>query len=342
MRFPEMSNEQRRQLIDAQQAFKLWREADQEFRRGYPPLYRGFRATMRWKRVEGKEYLYRGDKSLGARAPETERIKAEYTEQRTKLRARLTKLAGRLEEMRRVNRALGLGRVPGIAARVLHRLDAEGLLGKQVFVAGTHSLYAYEARAGIFFDGNLTSTQDIDFLWDTRQRFTFLQQGLHEQGVLGLLQQVDGTFRKVSTYNAANDDPYMVDLIRPAHKNEGFVALPRITRRPDDLDPAAIRGLQWLVNAPKFEEVVIGEDGRPAMLVCIDPRAFALHKLWLSKLPERGRAGRRDAAQANAVAAVALRYMDLKFSKKDLSAIHGDLLAGIPQLSKAAKELELS
>jgi len=44
-----------------------------------------------------------------------------------------------------LNRASNLGRMPTTAARIFRKLDAEGLLGKHLFVVGTNSLYAYEA-----------------------------------------------------------------------------------------------------------------------------------------------------------------------------------------------------
>jgi hypothetical protein len=339
MKFPELSNEQRRQLVDAQQTFRVWREADQDFRHGYPPLYKGYRANMRWKPVNGKDYLYRGAKSLGARSPENERIKAEYTDQRTKLRTRLTKLEKRLEEMRPVNRAMGLGRVPDIAARVLRRLDSAGLLGKHLFVVGTHALYAYESRTGVLFDADLTSTTDIDFLWDARQRFSFLMQDVKVRGLLGLLQQVDPTFQTLDAFRAANNDPYLVDAVRPEQQHEGFKPAPSITPRAGDLEPAAIKGLQWLINAPKLEEVAIGEDGRPLLISCVDPRVFALHKHWIAKQALRGRQRKRDAEQAAAVAALAMNYMALKFGKADLKGFPTQLLEGAEELTKSARRL---
>jgi hypothetical protein len=244
----------------------------------------------------------------------------------------LTKLDRALDGMNKINRAMNLGRVPDIAARVLSKLDSEDLLGRNVLVAGTHSLYAYEARAGILFDGELTATKDIDLLFDARQRFTFVMQEVRERGFIGLLKQVDGTFKKVRGYNAANDDPYVVDLIRPEKKNEGASRDPEVSLNPGDLQPAPIRGLQWLQNAPRFEEVVIGENGRPVLIVCADPRAFALHKLWLSKQPERGAARRRDALQAVAVAAVAHDYLGMKFDRKEPMALPGPLLDGMGEL----------
>jgi hypothetical protein len=338
MKLRELSNEQRRQLVDAQQAFKIWREADQEFRHGYPPLYKGYRATMRWKPIGGRQYLYRGDKSLGLRSPDTERIKAEYADQRTKLRTRLTRLENRLDEMRPVNRAMGLGRVPDIAARVLRRLDREGLLGKHLFVAGTHALFAYEARTGVLFEGELTATTDIDLLWDARQRFTFLMKDVRERGVLGLLQQVDKTFRKHNSYSAANDDPYLVDFIRPEERTEGFRSPPALTELESDLEPAAIKGLQWLLNARKFEDIAIGEDGSPLLVSCVEPLVFSLHKLWVSKQFGRGAQARRDAAQAVAVAAMAETYLGLKIDNKSLKGLPNQLLAGSVELAKAVRE----
>ena len=63
--------------------FEAWREADREFRHSY-------RGALRWKTINGTQYLYRTfgkiGNSLGPRSPELEKVKADYTEQRTKLR----------------------------------------------------------------------------------------------------------------------------------------------------------------------------------------------------------------------------------------------------------------
>ena len=169
MSFAELDNEQRRQLIDATQAFEAWRAAAQEFRHSY-------QGAMYWRTSKGKDYLGRkyGQvwESLGARSPETERVKADYTEARSRLRQRLTRLAQRLDRMAPVNRALRLGRMPLTPARILRKLDEAGLLGRQLIVVGTNSLYAYEARSGVLLDAALTATTDIDLLIDARQRLS--------------------------------------------------------------------------------------------------------------------------------------------------------------------------
>ena len=69
MNFYELSSEQRRQLIDAQQTFEVWRDATREFAHSY-------RGSMHWRNVGGKQYLARkyGNSwhGLGARSAETD------------------------------------------------------------------------------------------------------------------------------------------------------------------------------------------------------------------------------------------------------------------------------
>jgi hypothetical protein len=332
MHIIELSGDQRRQLINAKQAFGAWRATKKEFEHSY-------RGEMRWRTVSGHEYLSRKYgkvwHQVGRRSPETERIKEDYTRSRTAIRARLTKLDKHLEDMRAINRAMGLGRVPDIAAKVLRKLDDKNLLGRQVSVAGIHALYAYEARAGVIFDRNLTATTDIDFLWDARARFTFLMQDVYQRGVMGLLQQVDPSFRKTRSYRAENADAYLVELIRPPKTDEIAKGL-QISATKDDLEPTAIEGLEWIVNSPKLEEIVMGDDGRPLLICCVDPRVFALHKLWLSRRPLREPLkAKRDEMQAIAVAAVAKKFMGLKFDRRYLSAIPTALLEGVEDLQRA-------
>jgi hypothetical protein len=331
MQFAELSNDQRRQMIDAKQAFEPWREAYREFRHSY-------RGSMRWKTIKGAEYLYRKrgsvETSIGRRSTETEKIKEDYIEQRTRLRQRGTRLEQRLKSMEKINRAFGLGRMPITAARVLRKLDEVGLLGRQLFVVGTHSLYAYEARAGVVLDGGLTATTDVDLLIDARQHMSLaIAEDVRPEGVLGLLRRVDKSFERSADYRAINDEGYSVDLIAPMRRNEATAPDIRLGDSDDDLVAASILGLQWLLNAPKFEEVIVGGDGRPLWVCCIDPRAFALHKFWMSKRDDREPAKRRrDAAQAHAVTSLATDYLSMKFNAKDLTALPLDLV-------KCAKDL---
>lgn len=336
MNLSEMNGEQRRQMIDAKQVFEAWRAADQDFRHK-------FRGSMRWRRVNGAEYLYRiagrVEKSMGRRTAETERIKDEYTEQRARIRQRRGRLAERLKGMDRLNRAYGIARMPTTAAAVLRALDAAGLLGKQLHLVGTHSLYAYEARTGVLLGGDLTATQDVDLLLDARQRLSIvMREDLAPEGLLGLLRSVDRSFARRDDFRAVNDEGYLVDLIAPFRKSEASMKALRLGDSDGDLAAASILGLEWLINAPKLEEVVIGADGRPLWVSCIDPRAFALHKFWVSKQNSREPIKRRrDVLQARAVAVLAADYMGLEFKAKDLTALPLEMVRVATELVASAR-----
>lgn len=88
------------------------------------------------------------------------------------------------------------------------------------------------------------------------------------------------------------------------------------------LEGAAIGGLVWLVNAPKFEAIVIDERGYPVRVATIDPRVFALHKSWVAAREDRDPLKtRRDLAQAKAVAVLATKYLRLSFDHGELSEL---------------------
>ena len=341
MELAELTNEQRRQLIDVKQAFDVWRSAQRQFANSY-------KGTLRWKKSKDHEYLYRTvyrgtleiSKSLGRRSPRTEKIKEDYTNSRTRLRQRLTKLQTRLKGMARINRALRLNRVPSTEARILSVLDREGLLGKQIFVVGTNALFAYELMAGILFPGDLLATKDMDLLWDHRPRLSLVVTDVETHGVLGILREVDSSFKPAAqrSFRAENDQGYLVDLIRPQEADLRLNAPEKIGQSEEDLYAVGIQGLQWLVNAPKVEETVIGSDGMPILMSCIDPRAFALHKLWVSRRSDRSPAQRpRDVAQAAAIAALVSAYLSLSFESRDLSALPKELRELSPELKKMAK-----
>jgi hypothetical protein len=293
---------------------------------------------MHWKTgPNGLRYLYatngRKEKSLGVQSPETEAIFTAHGERITELRQRIERSGDSLERGARISKALYLGRVPTIAARILRKLDDEGLLDGQLMVAGTNALFAYEFGTGLLLGEDLIATEDLDLLWDSRNRISFLLSDDKPASVLGLLRQVDRSFRKRRPYQAVNDENYLVDLIRPPQEHEMFRPSPRLTEAADEFDPAPIDGLDWLVNSPRFEQVAIAEDGLPVRIVTIDPRAYALHKVWLSTQPNRKALKKtRDLHQAHAVAAMATQWLNLSFDDEALSALPLELMAGTKEL----------
>lgn len=327
MNFPELSLDQRRQLVDVQQRFEVWRAADRAFRESN-------KGSMAWKHVGGKQYLYRivdrrTQKYIGPRSPEMERLKNDYMASRTANRARVTKLRKGIEGTAAINRAMALGRVPRIAAQVLRALDRDGLLGDGLYVVGTHALYAYEAKSGVIFEPELLATRDLDRLADVRSRLVLAIDDKKRNGILSTLQKADKSFEvQGDLFRAVNDDGYFIDVIRPMQNNEALAEEYDL----GGLVPVGIDGLKWLVNCPRFEATAIAEDGLPVWLSCIDPRAFALHKLWVSTQENREAIKRRrDAVQAAAVAQVAV-LLGMKFDAKELSALPATLLDGWQKL----------
>jgi hypothetical protein len=317
MNYSELNANQRRMLVDSIQLFGAYRDARAKLR--------ALAGGMYWKESGGKEYLIklRGreghGKSLGPRSPETEKIHEDFHAQKARAADREKALRAGLAEQARFNKAAFINRVPVIGARVLHLLEERGLLGVSVIVVGTHALYAYEAAAGVLLRRELLATTDIDLLWDARSRLK-LVSGMTERGLLGLLQKADRSFEQDSKhrFRAVNRDGFMVDFIKqtpaPPWKEEpsGWA--------PGDLAAAEIPNMNWLLNAPKFEQVAIAEDGFPVPIVAPDPRAFAVFKHWLARDRTRDAVkARRDAAQAVAVAEIVGRYLPaLPFTPDEL------------------------
>jgi hypothetical protein len=333
----ELAADQRRQLIDTQQVFESWRSARIEENRR-------FAGGMRWVDRNGTQYLLRKigrtERSLGPRSPDTEATHEAFMMGREKNRDRLGGLAGRLDALAPINAAMGLGRVPAIAARILRRCDERQLMGEHLVVVGTNAIFAYEVLAGVHLESGLVASGDIDFLYDARRHLSLALTEIRSEGLIGVLRSVDSSFDPIRprSFRAANRDGYLVDLIRPEAKDVFHDKLKAgLTDLPDDLQGAAIFGLGWLVNSPKIEAVAIDERGYPVRMVAIDPRAFALHKAWISSREDREPIkAKRDFEQAKAAAIVATRYLRRSFDSPDLAALPNSLREIAPKLAVAA------
>lgn len=316
----EMDDEQRRTYIDAAQLHEAYMDAFTKSR--------AYRGGMHWKKAKGKEYLFRSldrygyGKSLGVRSDETEKIFQDFHDKKKQVLARLKHLKERLKGQARFCRAARIGRVPRIVTAILRLLEQHQLLGRNLQIVGTNALYAYEARAGVFLERGLLATQDMDVLWDIRPKLRlFAIDDVDNKGFIDILQKADRSFDLLGKkrFRAVNQAGYMVDLIKPEPKSV-LIKESRQVGRADDLMAAEIKNLQWLVSAPKFQQIVIGEDGFPATMIVPDPRAFAVHKLWISNQLDRDAVKKkRDRAQALAVCKLILQYMpELEIKKEDL------------------------
>ena len=141
--FIDLNPDQRRESINTQQRYAALRAAARA---------KSFRGSMVWSQVKGRDYLIRsaytakGERkqtSLGPRSPETEKLKAEYDRGRAEAAQRLADIRSTLDRQAAVNRALALGRVPQLGARIIRALDEAELLGASLRILGTYSLFAY-------------------------------------------------------------------------------------------------------------------------------------------------------------------------------------------------------
>lgn len=218
MEFQELNGDQRREVVNTQQRYAAYRQAEDRSK--------GYRGSMVWTEIKGREYLLRShygasgvrrQTSLGLRSKETEAIKLEYEHGRSQAQDRLKNLKTVIMRQSAINRAIGLGRVPLTGAKIIRALDEATLLGSNIRVLGTNAIYAYEASAGVRVDPGLTSTEDIDLLFDARSSLTFVaSEDISHPSLLRLLRKIDRSFeRSPQTFRAANKDGYLVDLIKP-------------------------------------------------------------------------------------------------------------------------------
>lgn len=321
--FQEFNNDQRREKVNSDQRYASWREAKSRVR--------SYRGSLVWQEVKGEQYLVRSyydasgnrrQKSEGRRSPETEKIKADWERARAEAADRFKSLQDVMARQAAINRAVKLGRVPLLGARIIRALDDADLLGNGIRIVGTNAIYAYEAAAGVTVDPDITATLDMDLLLDARMSLRiFASEGMAEAALIDLLRRVDRSFRRSNqTFRAVNDEGYLVDLIKPQRHSPWLVERERVGDAEDELAAVSIYGLAWHESAPAFEAVAIDEKGGPVRIVASDPRVFAAHKLWMSRQPDREPTKRRrDAAQAEAVGRIVSHYLlHLPFDENDM------------------------
>jgi len=178
--------------------------------------------------------------------------------------------------------------------------------------------------AGVQLKAGLLQTNDLDTLLDTKSDLE-IAGDVRNSGLLGLIQKVDKTFKlkRQRSFRAVNSKGFMVDLIRaPLSQQDRITSL----GRHEDLIAEPLDGLDWLTDAPRMTQTVISEDGYPVRFIVPDPRVFALHKFWLSTHPSRDPLKkRRDFRQGEAVASLALDYLNLRFGDKAINQLPQEL-----------------
>jgi hypothetical protein len=325
MKLEELSAEQRRIAVDTAQLYEHSIELQAQ--------RRTLRGGLYWKKVAGHDYLVRitdrigGNRSLGPRSPETEQAYREFTETKRDLDTRIKSINEEVARQAKFCLAAGVNRVPRLAADIVRSLDASGLLGTHLIILGSHAMYAYEMAAGVQLKAGVLQTEDLDTLLNTKAEIE-LAGSLRSAGLLGILQDVDKTFKpqRKRSFRAVNAKGFMVDLIRaPIDSSGGFTSIGLVAEQ--------LRGLEWLTALPLMTQIVIADNGFPVRFVVPEPRAFALHKLWVSLQPTRDPIKRkRDLRQAEAVVQLALDYFNLSFDDAAIKALPSELTSMIPGL----------
>lgn len=295
-----------RQHIDARQSFLAFQQAKERAL--------AFRGGMIWKTVKGKDYLVRtttkaAQTGLGPRTEQTEAIYQKFTLGKLQSDENIRAMKASIERHQRLNRALRVGRTPNIIIDILAALETAGM-ADHFTVVGTNALYAYETAASARVEESILATRDFDLLWDNRKKLSLalhngalLKNNPLADGMIGFLRRIDPSFviREDQQYTAVNKDGYEVDFIRRMGQGREDDPI-RFSDHDDDFWVAKARNADWLLSAPKFKEMVIGTNGKMAYMHTVDPRAFALFKLWMAEQKDREYGKRlRDAAQARVV-----------------------------------------
>ncbi len=304
----ELLPNQTRQYIDAETVFLELRRAKAEAAE--------VRGSMFWRTQGNAEYLIRessggAQKSLGPRSAETQAMHERFKRRKTDTTSRLAALTVAAHNQQRLNKALRVGRVPGIVVKTLNALEAAGLQDHFVTI-GTHSLYAYESACGVRFVPDALATQDLDLLFDNRKRMSFVSQIRRmDSSFIGALQKADPTFRVMhdQKQTAINDAGFEVDVIRRAAKDRDPHPF-RMSADEDDLWAVQVEGADKMLSAPRFSQVVVAETGHMAVMNTMSPVTFIAIKRMISAAVGRDPKKRlKDALQADLVESLVRSHM---------------------------------
>jgi len=166
MKFQELNNDQRREMINSQQRFeRCGRQRASDAQRGSFDVDRIQGSRISDAQLYDKAGM-RKQTSLGLRSSETEKIKSDFE-------ARRVATADRLKNMARDDGASSRGqsrarsRSSSVDRRAHHtrpRWVRPSWVGHPHL--GTNAIYAYEAASGVRIDPGLAATEDIDLLLD--------------------------------------------------------------------------------------------------------------------------------------------------------------------------------
>ncbi len=304
----ELSDTQKRQYIDAVAVFDALESAQRE--------EKSVRGTMLWREQAGRKYLIRqttqgNQTSLGGDTPENRDVFERFQKRKLAVASRVASLKSALLEQQRLNRALRVGRTPTVVVDTLNALAVSGLQSP-FLVVGTHAMIAYESAAGVRVQSAATATRDIDLLFDTRQRIRFFtQMEKLDRSLLSVLQKADKTFERIDgqLFTAVNDKGFEIDIIRRMARDEDPHPL-RMSDDEGDFWAVQVRTGQALIDARRFDQVIVSTSGQMARMLTIHPLDFAKVKRTLAAMQERDPLKRsKDLLQAQIAEDLVVQYL---------------------------------
>ena len=300
MEFLPLTESQLRQYIDAESVFKAWRTAKQEAKT--------VRGSMFWRELRGKATLIRVSTSgaqtvIGKDTPENREIYTRFMQRKESVTQRVKTLSLVLEEQKRLNRALRVGRTPDVVIRILNAIDINGF-SDYVLTIGTHALFAFESAAGVRIQPQALATRDVDIFFDVRKRLSFFERlNKSSQSFMDVLRKADPTFIVMDDQKqtAVNDAGFEVDILRRVVRDDDPHPL-RMSGYEDDIWAVQVPNATLVDATARFSQMVISPLGEMALMHTMHPLNFVRLKKTIASSPQRDPLKKpKDALQAEIV-----------------------------------------
>lgn len=297
------------------------------------------------KTVKKNLYLYEQKKSsssatsLGPMNEENKKKLLLYKERKESLDKKITSLSQNLQELIQYVKIAKINKIDRQAAKILRRLDVIGALGVDVLVVGTNAFAAYEIHAQQkMFDTNM-STDDFDLTWYYPTAVSLQEKSEQKKKspikLLSVLKEIDESYSVgvKKKYQAVNSKGYEVELLAsPSAK----ASIPQ----SGGFDPIALPEQEWLLKGTPVRHILLSQDNNLAPICAPDPRWMALHKVWLSRKPERSKQSvtkaKKDYDQGSALFELVVNKMPYDYPIDDnfISQIPPSLMPTFKELQK--------
>ena len=300
--FNRFSPDSGRVIANLEAAYEQWLDAKRQLAK--------LPVSMFWRTVRGSEYLgvkinsNSNGTTGGARSAETEAEYEQFHRDKDELKAQVERADQLIHERAGLYRSMRLPVLADRQGELLRALDVESVLRHDLLVVGTNAFCAYELLCGAKFPTGNEETEDFDLAWCRGTRVSLATtKEERRRTILQVLQGVDSSYRinPEKKYQAVNKEGYEVKLL----------AAPSLAPLPEEQAFEPMNSLleqEWLLNGNPVAFVVATVRRRACPVYVPDPRWMAVHKLWLSRKPERRASKRPKDKRQGEVLLDACRY----------------------------------